>query len=117
MAMDWSFGTHANGAGERLIQASRNIGDAFRDAGTKITHGASAGADYARSLGDDVFEESRRAARTTRRVVEERPLEALLMVGLASFALGWLLRRMREPAPKRAASPVRAARPTRRRTR
>jgi hypothetical protein len=115
--MDWSFGLQrTNGAGERLMEASRGFSDALRDAGTRLSHGATTGADYARTLGEDAYAESLRAARSTRRLIERRPLEAVLIVGLASFAIGWVLRRLQEPAtPKRAAS-ARAARPTRRRT-
>lgn len=117
MSLDWSFGTRtANGAGERLIEASRGFGDALRDATTRISHGATAGADYARTLGEDAYSESLRAARSTRKLIEQRPLEAVLIVGLASFAIGWVLRRLQEPATPRRATPARAARPTRRRT-
>ena len=115
--MDWSFGSQmTNGAGERLMEASRGFSDALRDAGTRISRGASEGADYARSLGEDAYTQSLQAARSTRKLIEKRPLEAVLIVGLASFAIGWVLRRLQEPsAPKRAA-PARATRPTRRRT-
>ena len=118
MAFDWSFGTRtANGAGERLLEASRGLGDALRDATTRISDGASVGADYARTLGEDVYSESQRAARSTRKMIEQRPLEAVLIVGLASFAIGWVLRRLQEPAAAtpRATSP-RPARTPRRRT-
>ena len=116
--MDWSFGTRAaNGAGERLIEASRGFGDALRDATTRISHGASTSADYARALGEDAYAESVRAARSTRKLIEQRPLEAVLIVGLASFAIGWVLRRLQEPAatPRRATA-ARTSRPSRRRT-
>ena len=115
--MDWSFGSQTtNGAGERLIEASKGFGDALRDAGTRISQGASVGADYARTLGEDAYAESLRAARSTRKLIEQRPLEAVLIVGLASFAIGWVLRRLQEPSgPKRTAS-ARATRPARRRT-
>ena len=55
---------------------------------------------------------------TPDRICAADPLEAVLIVGLASFAIGWVLRRLQEPAattPRRAAS-TRAARPARRRT-
>jgi len=117
MSFDWSFGTRAaNGAGERLIEASRGFGDALRDASTRISHGASTSADYARSLGEDAYAESVRAARTTRKLIEQRPLEAVLIVGLASFAIGWVLRRLQEPAAPRRAAAARTSRPSRRRT-
>lgn len=124
MSIDWSIGTRAaNGAGERLAEASRGFSDALRDASTRISHGASAGADYARAgadyaraLGEDAYAESLRAARSTRKLIEQRPLEAVLIVGLASFAIGWVLRRLQEPATRTRSSAARATRPTRRRT-
>jgi ElaB/YqjD/DUF883 family membrane-anchored ribosome-binding protein len=115
MSIDWSFGTRtANGAGERLMEASRGVSDALRDATARLSQGASTGAEYARALGDDVYTESRRAARSTRRLVQQRPLEAVLIVGLASFAIGWVLRRLQEPAPPQRASAARSTRPRRR---
>jgi hypothetical protein len=114
--MDWSFGSHGtDGAGERLIEASRGFGDALREAGTRISHGAGAGADYARALGEDAYAESVRAARTTKKLIEQRPLEAVLIVGLASFAIGWVLRRLQEPSTPKRATQARATRPSRRR--
>jgi len=115
--MDWKLGSQmTNGAGERLMEASRGFGDALRDAGTRISEGASVGADYARSLGEDAYAESLRAARSTRKLIEQRPLEAVLIVGLASFAIGWVMRRLQESSlrPKRATS-ARATRPSTRR--
>jgi hypothetical protein len=117
MSLDWSFGTRAaNGAGERLLEASRGFGEALRDAGTRLSDRAGAGADYARALGGDAYAESVRAARSTRKLVEQHPIETVLIVGLASFAIGWVLRRLQEPATPRRASPARTARPARRRT-
>jgi len=115
--MDWSFGSQVtNGAGARLLEASRGVGEALRDAGTRISQGASTGADYARAIGEDAYAESVRAARSTRKLIERRPLEAVLIVGLASFAIGWVLRRLQEPSAPKRATPARASRPARRRT-
>jgi len=115
--MDWSFGSQVtNGAGARLLEASRGVGEALRDAGTRISQGASTGADYARAVGEDAYAESVRAARSTRKLIERRPLEAVLIVGLASFAIGWVLRRLQEPSAPKRATPARASRPARRRT-
>lgn len=124
MSIDWSMGTRAaNGAGERIAEASRGLSDALRDATSRISHGASAGvdyaragADYARVLGEDAYAEGMRAARSTRKLIEQRPLEAVLIVGLASFAIGWVLRRLQEPSTRTRASQARVSRPSRRRT-
>ena len=115
--MDWSFGSQVtNGAGARLMEASRGVGEALREAGNRISQGASTGADYARTVGEDAYTESLRAARSTRKLIERRPLEAVLIVGLASFAIGWVLRRLQEPSAPKRATPARATRPARRRT-
>jgi len=118
MSMEWPFGTRdINGARERLVEASQSIGGALRDAGARMTRSANAGAEYTRAIGKDVFESGQRATRSARSAVEERPLEALLIVGLAAFALGWIMRRVQEAASKPSA-PNRARRaPTRSRKR
>jgi hypothetical protein len=101
MSTEWSFGSaDIDGARERLADASRNLRSALRDAGTRMTHGASVGADYTRAVGKDLFATGQRATRTARSAVEERPLEAVLVVGLAAFALGWILRRVQESASR-----------------
>ena len=115
MSTEWSFGSaDIDGARERLVDASRNLRSALRDAGTRMTHGASVGADYTRAVGKDLFATGQRATRTARSAVEERPLEAVLIVGLAAFALGWVLRRVQEsthrsaPAARLRRTPARA---------
>jgi hypothetical protein len=105
MSMEWPFGTQdINGARERLLDASRNLGGALREAGARMTRGANAGAEYTRAIGRDVLETGQRATRSARSVVEERPLEALLIVGLTAFALGWVMRRVQEATHKRSTS-------------
>lgn len=111
------FAAPLDGAGERLVEASRHFGDALREAGGSVTRGASAGASYARSIGDDVLTNSREAARSVRTAVEERPMEALLIVGLAAFALGWVLRRVQEATKQAPAAAKRATAPSRSRRR
>lgn len=107
-----SIASH-DGVGERLVDASRHLGDALREAGTSVTRGAS----YARTLKDEMLANSRDAARSARSLVENRPVEAVLIAGLAAFALGWLLRRVQEAvrddepaAPKRTRSATRTRR-------
>jgi hypothetical protein len=94
---------------ERIAEASHHLRDALRDASVDISRRANASADYARALGDDMLTSSRDAARTARAAIEERPVEALIVVGLAAFAIGWVMRRLQErkqdadaaPAPRR----------------
>jgi hypothetical protein len=95
-----SLRSRSNGASERIVDAASHLGDALRDAGVNVSRRASEGAQYARALGDDVLTSGRDAARSARAVVEARPLEAVLVVGLAAFALGWVLRRLQEAASR-----------------
>jgi hypothetical protein len=105
-----------DGARDRFHDMSRGLGDALRDTRTRMTQTASDGADYARALADDALARTRGAARTMRATIEERPLEALLIVGLASFAVGWILRHMqRSDRDAARTSPRRRAPATRRR--
>ena len=108
-----SIASH-DGIGDRLVDASRHLGDVLRDAGTSVTRGAG----HARDFGDEMLANSRDVARSARTLVEQRPMEAMLIAGLAAFALGWVLRRVQEPASgtsrtKRTAIPAQARRRTR----
>ena len=96
----------ANGAGERIAGAASHLGDALRDAGLTVSRHASEGARYARAFGDDALTTGRDAARSTRALVEQRPMEALIVVGIAAFAIGWVLRRVREVASRPDAAPA-----------
>jgi hypothetical protein len=103
-----SLRSRSNGTGERIANAASHLGDALRDAGLSVSRHASEGADYARALGDDMLASGRDAARSARAVVRGHPVEAVLVVGLAAFALGWVMRRVQEaishddePAPAR----------------
>ena len=86
----------ADAIGDRLIEASRNLRDALQDTRANVSSRAAAGSDYARALGDEVIASSLRAGRTTRAAIVERPVEAMLIVGIAAFAIGWVARRLRE---------------------
>ena len=99
MSFDWSFGTRAaNGAGERLIEA--RAASAMRC----VMHPRASHMARTRVPTTPV----RSAKMPTRKAcalrdrrescIEQRPLEAVLIVGLASFAIGWVLRRLKEPA-------------------
>ena len=89
-------------------QLSRTALEAMRDAGDALARQGSAGADYAIALGGDVVERSRLASRATRDLIRENPAQAVVLVAAAAFALGWLMRRMRESSSTPAASPARS---------
>jgi hypothetical protein len=91
-----SLRSRSNGAGERIANAASHLGEALRDAGVGVSRRASEGAHYARALGDDMLSSGRGAARSARKVVRGHPMEALLVVGLAAFALGWVMRRVQQ---------------------
>ncbi|MET0229528.1 MAG: hypothetical protein ABW186_01190 [Rhodanobacteraceae bacterium] len=116
MSTGFSFDSllsRSNGAGERIADAATHLGDVLRDAGVTVSRRATKGATYARALGDDALTSGRDAARSARAVVEGRPLEAVLVVGLAAFALGWILRRVQEATSR---DEEETTPPTRRRT-
>jgi hypothetical protein len=96
----------------RLLDASQEFGDALRKHGAEMARGAVAGVDYARDVADDALASGRRVARSTHELVVARPMEALLLVGLASFAIGYVLRHMRKDADseRRARPRARASR-------
>ena len=104
-------GSHAR---DRLIEASHELGSAIRGGRARMARQAAASMDYARGLTDEALSRGREVGRSARGVVADRPLEALLIVGLASFACGWILRHMRQDpasAPSRArARPPRSSR-------
>ncbi len=101
------FRSSSSGAGDRIAGAAGHLGEALRDAGVTVSRRASEGARYARALGDNALTTGRDTARSTRALVEQRPLEALLVVGIAAFAIGWVLRRVQEVASRKEAAPAR----------
>jgi hypothetical protein len=107
MSLAERFHFDTDAVGDRLIEASRNLRDALQDTRSKISDRAAAGSDYARALSDEVIASSLRAGRTTRAAIVDRPVEAILIVGIAAFAIGWVARRLQE---SREASQTRATR-------
>ena len=102
-----------NDAGERFADASDAVAAHWRDTNQMLRQRGAAGLDVARDFGGDVLGGARRMTRTTRDFASERPLETAVLVGVVGFAVGWLVRRMREPAPRKAV----AARSTRAKSR
>ena len=56
------------------------------------------GQDYLRTLAGSVRDQGYRATRTVADMVKERPAESLVLVAGAAFAVGWLVRHMRDRA-------------------
>lgn len=95
-ASDWlDRGTSAaNGRMAPYLEGARDaLGSTFDYGNRALTDGLAA----SRALGENVFGSARRIARSTRDQIDGHPLETVLIVGLASFAIGWIAaRRMRQ---------------------
>lgn len=94
--------------GARYADLSDTVAGRWRDTNQMLRARGEAGLDAARDFGDEMVGSARRIGRNTRDFAVERPFETALIVGVAGFAIGWLLRRMRE-TPARSA-PARTAR-------
>jgi hypothetical protein len=96
--------------GARFVEASDAVAARLHDANQALLRRGTAGLVVARDFGDEMLGGARRMSRSTRHLVAERPLETALLVGVAGFAIGWLIRRMREPAPRAVARAPRTTR-------
>lgn len=94
-----------DGLGARFTEASDAIVARLHDANQSLMRRGSSGLGAARDLGGDMLDGARRLSRSTRGVMAERPFETVLLVGVAGFALGWLIRYMREAGPPTARAP------------
>ena len=106
---------HIDGdVGERFSDASDALAARLRDVNQQLRERGASGLDAARDFSGQMIGGARRMSRSTRDFAVERPLETALLVGVVGFAVGWLVRRMREPAPRaavaRAASRSKSAR-------
>ncbi|MGA8278860.1 MAG: hypothetical protein WB784_11785 [Rhodanobacteraceae bacterium] len=82
--------------GSRVADASHALIATLRDANQAVARRGSAGWSSARALGDDVLTKGRNARKSTAGFIAERPLESVLIIGLAGVAIGWILRRAQE---------------------
>lgn len=97
---------HADdGVGARFAEASDAMVARLHDANQSLMRRGSSGLGAARDLGGDMLGGARRLSRSTRGVMAGRPFETVLLVGVAGFALGWLIRHMREAGPRTARAP------------
>jgi hypothetical protein len=67
---------------------------------------------YLRDIAGSVRDGSLRASRSMREMVKDRPAESIVLVAGAAFAMGWLVRHVRDRVTS-----TRTARPARARTR
>jgi hypothetical protein len=89
----------------RFAAASDALVNHLQTTRNAIARTGTSGLDYARQIGSDVTKGSYRLGRSTRSLVAERPIESVVIIGVAAFAVGWLWRRSREsqasaPAPR-----------------
>lgn len=97
--------------GARFADASDAVAARWRDANHLLRQRGASGLDAARDFGGEMLGGARRMRRSTRDFVIERPLETALLVGVVGFAVGWLVRRIREPAPRVAAARATRSKP------
>ncbi|MGA9422451.1 MAG: hypothetical protein WBW61_08810 [Rhodanobacteraceae bacterium] len=101
--------------GSRVADASHALIATLRDANQAVAKRSAAGWNSARALGEDVLVKGRHTRETTAGFIAERPLESVLIIGLAGVAIGWILRRAQESRADH--SSARASRATKSRTR
>ncbi len=86
--------------GTRFADTTDTLAARWRDANQLLQQRGANGLDAARDFGGEMLGGARRMSRSTRDFAVERPLETALLVGVVGFAVGWLVRRMREPGPR-----------------
>ena len=100
--------SEANEAARHALHEAREIAGRHLDSGLHL----------ARELSAQAHANSLRAGRSARDLVQQRPVESVLLVAGAAFAIGWLVSRLRatrtatpaaRTAPARARSRKRAA--------
>lgn len=92
-----------------LSGAAETVLDSLRETGAAVARQRDAGIDFARALSTDVLASSRRAGRSARQLVEQRPVETVLLVAATAFAIGWVVRHLRKNRAM-VSAPARAAR-------
>jgi len=93
----------------RVVHTGDTALQALRDAGQLAGRQLDSGWHLAKELSAQASENSQRVGRSARQLVAQRPVESVLLVAGAAFAIGWLVavvRRQRETA-----APARPARP------
>lgn len=80
----------------RFTAASDALVDHLQTTRNAIARTGASGLDYARQVGGDVTKSTYRFGRSTRTLISERPIESVVIIGVAAIAVGWLWRRSRE---------------------
>lgn len=95
----------------RFAAASDALVNHLQTTRNAIARTGNSSLDYAKQVGSDMTSSTYRFGRSTRTLISERPIESVVIIGVAAIAVGWLWRRSRETAAQEA--PARA--PARRR--
>jgi hypothetical protein len=103
LAKEW-LDDHTSATQARLAAASDAIASNLQEAHRAIARHGVAGLDYARAVGGGMRKESYRLGRSARGLVGERPIESIVIIGAAAFAIGWLWHRSRQLRAQEAAS-------------
>jgi|GEM_PF-5795934 ElaB/YqjD/DUF883 family membrane-anchored ribosome-binding protein len=99
---------------ERLADASNALVSTLRDANEAIARQGAAGRELVSAFGDEVVTGMRRAGRSTRGLIAERPIESVAIMALIGVGIGWVLRSSRQTRNTPAAARARATTSTRR---
>lgn len=116
LAKEWindRIGSATDAAHARIAAASDLVAQNLLDAHRAIARRSAAGLDHAKAFGGELQKETYRFGRSTRSLVAERPIESVVIIGVAAFAIGWLWRRSRESQSE---TGVAARSPTKRRS-
>lgn len=98
-ATQWlQHNARANGA--HLAEASHALATSLHNASEALARQGGSGMRAVRVFADGAVGNARQMGRSTRSLMAERPLEAVLIAGIAGFAIGWLVRRSREAAAR-----------------
>lgn len=111
LAKEWMndhLGSATDAAHARIAAASDAVAQNLLDAHRAVSRRSAAGIDHARALGEELQKGSYRLARSTRSLVAERPVESVVIIGVAAFAIGWLWRRSRESQARVASTATRS---------
>jgi hypothetical protein len=85
-------------ARHHIGHASTRLAEALRDAGESVSRHGANGWRQLHDLGGEVAACGHRAQRATRGMIAARPLESALLLVAAGVAIGWLARRLAQPA-------------------
>lgn len=97
---------------DHLAQSRDSCSAALAEFQNSALRKGSAMLDSANTVRDEALDGLHRASKSTRHMIQTRPVESALLIAVAGIAIGWVWRRMRE----REAAPEQPSNPPRRRS-